>query len=320
MKLSLVIVNYQGLPLLKKCLESIETHLRGRLKYEVWVVDNASTDGSPEWLREHAAATPHLHVILNTANLGFARANNLALRRIAGEFVLLLNSDAFLIDDSVLAGIAFLEKNPNAFGAGGLLLNGDGTIGPSYGHFPTPATLVKELRARAFSSLRAVVPGPDHPSGPVDFPCGAYFLVNAMHLPTVGLLDEAFFLYFEETDWAHRAWKSGHPIHYLPQCRAIHLGGGSSKGPENPVIVATFYESWRLYLRKHARPPGTALVLMLLIAVHGRLALRSYVRKDGAEATRHLTHVKGIVRGFFGTPSRRLSGFVRTSTQAMRAS
>jgi GT2 family glycosyltransferase len=308
MVLSIIVVNYQGLSLLEGCLRSISTHLEGRLEYEVWVVDNASTDGSPEWLKRHAAQTPGVTPILNPKNFGFAAANNTALRQCRGEFALLLNSDALLIDDSVLKGIEFLRNHPDAFGAGARLWNGDGTPGPSYGFFPHAAILAREFSARAFGSLRAVSPKPDEKAHPIDFPCGAYFLVNTRWLDKVGLLDETFFLYFEETDWARRAWNLGHPIQYLPECTAVHLGGGSSQGPENPAIVATFYESWRIYLRKHSGPFGIISVFSMLVLLFSWNALKTSGAGPTHRGANIRKHLRGVFWGFFGTPSRRLSG------------
>ncbi len=308
MELSVIVVNFQGLKVMQDCLHSVAAHLSGRLDYDVWVVDNASTDGSQEWLRTYEAATPGVTIILNSKNLGFAAANNLALRQCTGQFVLLLNSDALLTDDSVRQGLEFLRTHPQAFGVGAKLWNQDGTVGPSYGHFPGPLTVARELGQRTFGALRAIAPDSNQPACTVDFPCGAYFLINAAWLPKVGLLDEDYFLYFEETDWARRAWNLGHPIHYLPQCSAIHLGGGSSKSATKLVMVATFYESWLIYLRKHSNPAGILVVGGLLLVFFTWQALRDAVSRRGMSHNRGLLNFKGLVWGVLGTPSRKLSG------------
>ncbi|HEX2613571.1 MAG TPA: glycosyltransferase family 2 protein [Fibrobacteria bacterium] len=305
--LSIIIVSFQGRSLLEQCLRSISTHLDGLLEYDVWVVDNASTDGTVPWLGAHAAENPKVTAIFNDRNLGFAAANNAALRRCRGEFILLLNNDALLVDASVMQGMDYLRKHPASFGAGGLLMNGDGTPGPSYGFFPSPGTLMKELLGRKFGALRAVSPAMHEGDHPIDFPCGAYFLVRRELLGDIGLLDEDFFLYFEETEWAARAWRHGRTIQYLPFCKAIHLGGGSSENREPLPIIATFYESWRIYLRKTSNPFGTAWVFLLLLLHFSGQAAWSAARGRGHSAQRHLKHARGTLWGWLGKPSRRLS-------------
>ncbi len=211
--------------MLRSCLESIEKNLSDILAYEVFVVDNASTDGTVEWLKNESRHNERLKILLNSENVGFARANNQALKECRGEFILLLNNDAYLVDSSILRGIEYLRGHPHAFGCGGLLLNPDGDRGISYGHFPSTHTLMREIVKCGYGSLRAVTPDETEDIHPIDFPCGAYFLVQARLLESVGLMDERFFLYFEETDWALRAWNRGYGVYYLPACRAVHMGG-----------------------------------------------------------------------------------------------
>lgn len=306
MDLSIVVVSFQNRGLLEKCLKSATERLAGTgIEYEIWVVDNASTDGTVEWLSAYVGTRPEVHAILNPVNGGFAAANNLALRRCAGEFVLLLNNDALLIDDSLKDGLRFLRENPDAFGCGGLLLNPDLSRGVSYGYFPGIETLRKEILSRRLGALRAVVPAEGEGAHAIDFPCGAFFLARRRHVETIGLLDERFFLYFEETDWALRAWKHGLPIHYRPEVRAVHLGGGSSRRAAPLWVTATFYESWFLYLRKH----GGALQSLQLLAWLGPyfLARAALAAVRGRDAREPLRQFAGLLWGMAGRPSARLA-------------
>jgi GT2 family glycosyltransferase len=306
MELSIVVVSYQNRALLEKCLESLEEHLEGVLDYEVWVVDNASTDGTPGWLTAHAQTHPRVRPLLNPRNSGFAAANNLALPHCRGEFLLLLNNDALLTDASVTEGIRFLREHPRAFGCGGLLLNPDLSRGVSYGTFPGVATVAREITGPGFACLRGQVPAEGEGSHPVDFPCGALFLASTARAREIGPLDERFFLYFEETDWALRAWKAGYSIHYLPAFRAVHIGG-ASYGKEGPLaVVGTFHESWFLYVRKHS-PAGAALALLAMLAsFYFARMLASTLRRNGSFAS-DLKNLRGLFWGFAGKPSRRLA-------------
>jgi GT2 family glycosyltransferase len=162
------------------------------------------------------------------------------------------------------------------------------------------------MQAR-FGRLRGVVPRADEPAHPVDFPCGAWFLVSAAGLKKVGLLDEAYFLYFEETDWAKRARNLGMTLHYLPACKAIHIGGGSSENQTPLAIIATFYESWFLYVRKHSVWGAPALLFLLLFPY---LLLRtgfSGLRRRRESTRLQTRHVKALFWALTGKPSRSLA-------------
>jgi GT2 family glycosyltransferase len=304
MDLSIVIVSYRNRGLLEKCLESLAGQLDGEVDYEVHVVDNASTDGTPEWLEAYARTHPRVRAWLNPRNVGFAAANNQALPHCRGDFLLLLNNDALLLDDSVREAMAFLREHPRAFGCGGLLLNPDLSRGVSYGQFPGVRTVLREITGAGFGSLRGTIPREDEGAHPIDFPCGALFLVPAEKAREIGPLDERFFLYFEETDWALRARKAGYTLHYLPNFRALHVGGASSGGGSPLSVIATFHESWFKYLRKHS-PAGASLAL--LAPFYLARASMSALRGRKAAAAFDLKNLRGLFWGFAGTPSLRLA-------------
>jgi GT2 family glycosyltransferase len=303
MDLSCIIVSYQALNHLKRCLESLSRYWEGRFEFEVWVIDNASEDGSREYLQKSQSQWSWLKIHLLDANVGFAAANNVGMRVAKGRHCLMLNSDAFVVDDSIRQGIAHLEGNPGRFGCGGLMLNLDGSRGISYGRFPSPLLLLAELASGRFSQLRAMVPSEWEKIHTIDFPIGAYFLFRRWMGEALGFLDERYFVYFEESDLAKRAWDRNWGIDYLPACKAVHVGAGSSGGKRSIPILGLFYESWREYLLQHHNPFSVTLVRTLL-RLRFRLAwIKSMVTGLEVAQTANSDQLKAIALGFSGKAS-----------------
>lgn len=244
--LSIVIVNWNTRDLLLQCLASVYTTIRG-LTFEVWLVDNASTDGSVAAAQERF---PDLQVIRNPQNLGFAVANNLALRKARGRYALLLNTDAFLTDGAVLTLFRFMERTPQAAMAGGQLLNLDGTRQNSIANFPSLALLLTNEALLQLLFPRKY-PGKLRPATspiPVESCIGACILVRRTAMEAVGLLDERYFFFFEETDWARRMREAGWKIFFVPDARIFHAQG-QSVGHETGSRQL-FYRSRYQYFRK----------------------------------------------------------------------
>lgn len=244
--LSIVIVNWNTRDLLLQCLASVYTTIRG-LTFEVWLVDNASTDGSVAAAEERF---PDLQVIRNPQNLGFAVANNLALRKARGRYALLLNTDALLTDGAVLTLFQFMERTPQAAMAGGQLLNLDGTRQNSIANFPSLALLLTNeallqlLFPRKYPGKLRPVTSPI----PVESCIGACILVRRTAMEAVGLLDERYFFFLEETDWARRMREAGWKIFFVPDARIFHAQG-QSVGHETGSRQL-FYRSRYQYFRK----------------------------------------------------------------------
>lgn len=298
MLLSIIVVSYNTRELVEQCLLSVEKHLEGKLPFEVLVVDNASRDGTPQRLAEFAATRPWLKALPLGDNRGFSGGNNVGIREAKGRFVLLLNSDAYLIDDSVMAAIDHLQSRPDIFSLAGMLLDGDGRPGPSYGHFPTAATLARELALRSFNRLRAVCPKPEEPSHEIDFPCGAYFLMQGPLLKEIGELDESFFMYFEETDLARRARDRGYRNIYFAPARAVHLGGQSAKEVKSLFLTRMYYSNWRRYLQKHHGPWNTLLVRAMLDAYFLLAEAYGLARGKWQLARFHRDHRRALREGW----------------------
>ncbi|MCL2670067.1 MAG: glycosyltransferase family 2 protein [Syntrophaceae bacterium] len=261
MALSIIIVNRNARELLCKCLESIEATIQG-LSYEVFVVDNASGDGSVALLQERF---PWVRVIANNENRGFGAANNQALRIMAGRYALLLNSDTVLTGGAVEDLVAFLETHPEAAMACGQLLNADGSRQNSIAAFPSFWTLLanmpllETLFPGRFPSKRRIHAGPIE----VDSGIGACLMVRKSAIDGVGMFDERYFFFFEETDLARQMRNAGWKIFHVPSARIIHFQG-QSIGRDICSRVA-FFRSRYQYFRKWERLPVYLLVRAVIL-------------------------------------------------------
>jgi GT2 family glycosyltransferase len=221
--ISVIIVSWNAREYLLKCLGALAEELAD-VEHEVLVVDNASTDGSPEAVE---AAWPGTTLVRRSTNLGFARANNVGLRRSAGQYLLLVNSDVDVRPGSVKRLRAFLEQNPSVGIAGPRVLNADGTLQRSCRRRPS----LTRCLARALA-LDGVFPGltycPHDAAGAVDVLSGCCWMVRREALEQVGPLDETFFMYYEDVDWCKRFADAGWGVAYVPEAEVTHYGGASS--------------------------------------------------------------------------------------------
>ena len=247
--LSIVIVNWNTRVLLDECLASLYRHSPA-CTWDVWVVDNASSDGSPAMVREKY---PEVHLVENAGNVGFARANNQAARQCAGRFVLLLNSDAAATAGALNALVSLAQSRPQAGIIGARLVNPDGSFQASHTPFPTLwrefliLSGVGRLRyGRWFPSA-----GPLADSGPreVDYVEGACLLARRQAIDAVGGMDEGYFMYSEEVDWCMAMRKAGWQVWYQPDAEIIHHGGASSRN-RRPEREADLYRSRVRFFRK----------------------------------------------------------------------
>lgn len=248
MDLSIIIINWNTRDLLLNCLQSLTDNL-GLQSREIFVVDNGSTDGSQPAVKERF---PAVTLIENGRNLGFARANNQALRQAGGRFLLLLNSDTVVPEGAIEGLMQTLEADPT-IGIGGLqLLKEDGALQNSIYAFPSLATELtnKSLLRRLFP---ASYPGKEqHITNPVEVDgiIGSCMLVRREAMEQVGLFDEDYFFFFEETDWCLRMRKAGWKVVFDPRYFIWHLQGRSA----SQVNVRARIEYWRsryTYFAKH---------------------------------------------------------------------
>jgi GT2 family glycosyltransferase len=260
--LSVTIVSWNTKDFLVRCLESVRQTVKG-MEAEVFVVDNGSTDGSGVAVRERF---PEVGLIENPMNLGFARANNQAMSRAAAKYLLLLNPDTRVKEEAIKRLISFMEAHSEVGIAGGQLLNSDGSKQNSIANFPSLATelLNKNLLRWLFPNR---FPGKERNySEPieVDSVIGAGMMVRRETTEQVGLLDEEYFLFLEETDWCYRMKMGGWKIYYVPQAEIYHFQGRSAEREKKRARVE-YYRSRYLFFKKNRGSLQWSILLMGLI-------------------------------------------------------
>ena len=248
MDVSIIVVNWNTKELLLGCLRSIYDTTIG-LNIEVIAVDNGSQDGSSLAVKE---SFPQVKLIQNSENKGFAKANNQALSIAIGHYILLLNSDAILTNGSLSGLVSFMNKTSEAGIAACQYLNRDGSKQNSFDNFPTLATellnksLLKILFPKKYPSKKKEYYEPMK----VDSTIGACMIVRKEAIKQVGMLDEDYFFFMEETDWCFRMRRAGWKIYHLPQIKVYHLQGQSKeKNPSKAWIE--YYRSSYTFFKKH---------------------------------------------------------------------
>ena len=265
-KISIVIVSYNVCQLLDECLQSVERALAG-IEGDIFVVDNNSTDGTVETL---TPKHPAVHFISNKENVGFARANNQAIRQSQSEYVLLLNPDTVVYEPTIRECIAFLDNHPEAGGAGVRMLTREGTPAPeSRRAIPTP--WVSFLKMLGFTRRYYMSHLPWDEPCQIEVISGAYCMLRRKALDQVGLLDEDFFMYGEDIDLSYRLLKGGWQNWYLPQ-DIIHYKGGSTQ-KTSYRYVHVFYQAMLIFFRKHYGHLSFVLTLPIKAAIYFRALL-----------------------------------------------
>jgi N-acetylglucosaminyl-diphospho-decaprenol L-rhamnosyltransferase len=268
--LAIIVVSYNTCELLADCLESAMAGLEGAsLSGEVWVVDNASSDGSAEMVRERF---PAIELIAHDQNVGFAAGNNLALQRMGfgqpgqqaqeavPRHVLFLNPDTRVVDGAVAAMVRFLDACSAAGAAGARLIHGDGSFQHSAFTFPGLAQILLDffpLHHRLLDSrLNGRYPRRLYEAGQpfaVDHPLGAALMIRSKTLTQVGGFDERFFMYCEEIDLCCRIKNAGWEIYCVPEAEIVHLVGQSTRQFRDQMFVA-LWRSRFLMFEKHEGP------------------------------------------------------------------
>lgn len=274
MKLSIVIVSYNVRPYLEQCLHSVNVALEG-LEGEVWVVDNESHDDSVEMVKRNF---PWVSLIENTENLGFSRANNLAIRQAAGEYVLLLNPDTIVEPGTLRQVVDFMDEHPAAGAVGVRMHNADGTLAPeSRRALPTP--WVSALKMLGFTCRYYMSHLSWDLPARIEVVSGAFFLLRRKAIDQVGLLDEDFFMYGEDIDLSYRLMKGGWENWYVPADITHFKGKSTQKSDYRYVHV--FYQAMLIFFRKHYGHYSLFYTLPVKMAIYFRamLALVFIVRQ-----------------------------------------
>lgn len=229
-EVSVIIVNYNTGKLLLECVKSV---FESYSECEIIVADNNSSDESLEYLRTYNTEhrTKEVKIIENKSNPGFAKANNQAIRQANGEYILLLNPDAKVLDGAIDKLVEFAKTRLDAGAVAPQLLNRDGSIQDSIMPFPTIFRAIREFwfGKRVYSKY---LPSGDNPQE-VEAAVMAAFLITPEAINKVGLLDEKYFMYFEDLDYCKRVKNAGLKVYYLPQAKVIHYHGVSGKSLRN---------------------------------------------------------------------------------------
>jgi GT2 family glycosyltransferase len=298
--LSVVIVNWNTQSMLRDCLESLfDSGTRATL--EVFVVDNGSIDGSPEMVE---AEFPSVILIRNDRNMGFAAANNQALRQATGRHLLLLNSDTLVHHGVIDASIDYMDRDPSVGVMGCRVLNADGTVQATCSQFPTLANLVLlttglfKVNGLSAAKRYRMDDWQRDDERDVEVVSGCYLMTRREATEAVGLLDEDFFFFGEETDWCRRFLAHGYKVRFAPVGTITHFGGGSSKSLNSKRDLMLSEATVRLH-RKHGGIASAAAAWMILLLFNASRYAYWTVRSLRERRTLDRRgHFRGVVSGF----------------------
>jgi GT2 family glycosyltransferase len=252
---SVIVVSWNTRNILRGCLLSIFEKTK-ETSFEVFVVDNNSHDGSAEMVR---AEFPAVRLIENTQNRGFAAANNQAIRAASGRYILLLNPDTLVLDDAISRCVKYANLHPKVGVVGCQVLEDENRISPTGFSFPTPLNMFFQYSglSRAFPRSR-LFGRPDlswwdrNSEQDVDVIAGMFMLVRREAIAQVGLLDESYFIYYEETDWCYRFARAGWRRVFIPSARIVHLDGGRKSTSQISIkMFVQMQKSATIYFRKN---------------------------------------------------------------------
>lgn len=308
MDVSVIIVNWNTRDILSNCLASIYSNTELE-KFEVIVVDNGSVDKSVNMVREKF---PQVYLIENKENRGFAAANNQGIRKAKGRYVLVLNSDTEVLDDAIAQTVKFADTHPEAAVVGCRVLNPDKTLQPTCFMFPSvlnlflAATYLYKIFPKSKFFGRERMSWWDRSDErEIDVVTGCFMLVRKEAIERVGLMDESFFMYGEETDWCYRLKNSGHKIMFTPSTEIIHYGGASST-QRSPEMRLQLSASILLFMLKHRSKCAYCLACLLttlffLMRIPYWLAIYILVRDMKNPALKTVrTYFSGVVRSLLG--------------------
>ena len=273
-KLTVIIVSYNVRHYLDGCLASVQKSLHD-IDGEVYVVDNASTDDTLSVL---PTKYPQVHFIGNEENMGFASANNMAIRQTSSEYVLLLNPDTLIEENTLREALKFMDEHQRAGAAGVMMHNEDGTLAPeSRRSIPTP--FVSAMKMLGFTRRYYMSHLPWDKPNRIEVVSGAFCLLRRKAINEVGMLDEDFFMYGEDIDLSYRLLKGGWENWYLP-LPIVHFKGKSTHKNEYRY-VHVFYQAMLIFFKKHYSHLSVFYTLPVKIAIYFRafIALVSLVRQ-----------------------------------------
>lgn len=263
-ELTIVIVSWNARRFVQKCLSSLQAATIG-LDTEVFVIDNASSDGTPELIEQQF---PKIKLIRNPMNAGFAAANNIGIVLSRGKYVALINSDVEVPAGCLQKMICYLDRYPSVGMLGPKMLTSSGSAAPSCMRRPSLRILLTHALGLAsfLPNLNLHVQNPESlGTQSVDVLNGWFWLVRKEALDQVGLLDERFFMYGEDIDWCHRFWNGGWKVVYFPDAEAVHYGGASSARAPVRFYIEMQRANLQYWRRYHGLISQTAFLLIILL-------------------------------------------------------
>lgn len=276
--ISIVIVSWNCRKFLEECLESLSDY-RHDPQAEIFVVDNASEDGTPELVRD---GYPEVIVIQSTENLGFTKANNIGIRRSTGEYVCLINPDVRVLDGCIEKMRVYMEANPRVGLLGPRMLGADGKPDRSYMGEPSlwnlfcRALALDSLfpRSKLFSGFLMFYFKKDQIAD-VDILNGWFWMTRREALDEVGLLDEALFMYGDDLDWSKRFRNAGWKVVYFPEAAAIHYRGGTTARAPVRFSVEMRRANFQYWQKNHGRV--SQFMYLVIVGMHEVLRLIGYL-------------------------------------------
>ncbi len=271
---SVVIVVWNAKKYVLECLDSLREHCKN-IYTEVIVVDNCSTDGTPEIVAE---IFPEFKLIRNPENYGFAKANNIGMSLSSGDYICLVNSDVKFVEDCISPLLAYLAANPNVGLVSPKMLLATGSVGRSTMRFPTPWNYfcralgldVVFKRSRLFGGF--MMADFDHQTTmPVEVVNGWFVVAPREAIQHVGPLDPQFFMYGEDIDWCYRFRQAGEKVVFFADAVAIHYGGASSSNAPIRFYLEQCRADWQLWRKHRGWLGGT--VYLLILAIHHLIRL-----------------------------------------------
>ncbi len=277
MKLSVIIVNYNVKHFLEQCLFSV-LKASEKIETEIIVVDNHSADGSVQMVSDKF---PQIQLIANDKNLGFSAANNIGIKKSKGKYILLLNPDTVVEEDSFIKTVNYMDAHPDTGGLGVKMIDGKGHFLPeSKRGLPTPTVAFYKIfgisrlfpKSKLFNRYHLGYLSNEE-IHEVEVLSGAFMLLRKSVLDEIGLLDNSFFMYGEDIDLSYRITQAGYKNIYFPETTIIHYKGESTKkGSLNYVMI--FYKAMQIFARKHFSPQRASFFSFLInLAIYFRAAI-----------------------------------------------
>jgi GT2 family glycosyltransferase len=291
MDLSIIIVNFETYDLTKQTIESVINHDHP-FEYDIYLVDNASKDGSIEKLQKDFYKESQdglIKFILNDENMGFAYANNIALKKTSSEYVLLLNSDTLILDDCLEESLNYMETFEDTGALGCKVVLPDNSLDKacrrSFPDFNVSFYKMAGLsrlfpKSKRFGRYNLTYLNEDE-TYEVDSIVGAFMMVRRKAIKEVGLLDESFFMYGEDIDWCYRIKAAKWKIIYFSDAKIVHYKGSSNSKKQNKKLTYEFYNAMYIFYNKHYKKEypwiKTAVTYMGIWGIYGLKKFKNYI-------------------------------------------